>query len=110
MNEKIYFIYLILCANGNYYTGYTTDLARRYREHQLGTTKCKYTRSFKPLRLSQCWQVIGDRSEAMKIEHFIKKMNRNEKENLILFPQKLNQTFKDIKLSVGDISCITLHF
>jgi len=83
---QIYWIYILKCSNGNYYTGYTTDLHRRYQEHSSGTIKCKYTRSFKPVSIAQSWQFSGSRSEAMKIEKSIKKLSRAEKENLILNP------------------------
>ncbi len=87
---KIYWIYILKCSNGSYYTGYTTDLNRRYEEHSSGTIKCKYTRSFKPVSLAQSWQVSGSRSEAMKIEKQIKKLSKTEKEALILSPQLLS--------------------
>lgn len=103
MGESTYFIYLLYCANGNYYTGYTSDMARRYREHLLGTTKCKYTRSFKPIRIAQYWQVFGNRSVALRIEQFIKKLKRAEKEQLIRAPEQLNYFFSEIMLVPGKI-------
>lgn len=84
-----YWIYILHCENNTYYTGYTTDLARRYEEHLVGSTKCKYTRSFKPLKIAQSWKIIGNKSEAMKIERLVKKMQRYEKEKLILSPETL---------------------
>ena len=47
MNEIYYWVYILNCENGAFYTGYTTDLIRRYHEHLEGSSK--YTRSFKPL-------------------------------------------------------------
>ena len=35
-----YFIYILECSNGSYYTGYTTDMERRYQEHLDGTADC----------------------------------------------------------------------
>lgn len=88
-----FWVYILNCSNGNYYTGYTTDLARRYQEHLSGTAKCKYTRSFKPSGLAQCWEVEGSKITAMKMEAFIKKMTRREKEELILNPNQLTEKF-----------------
>ena len=89
MSVTNYWVYILLCNNGNYYTGYTTDLQRRYQEHVKGTSQCKYTRSFKPISLAQSWQ-INCKSEAMKIESFIKKLSREKKERLILYPEELS--------------------
>lgn len=86
---KTYWIYILKCSNKNYYTGYTTDLQRRYKEHSTGSTKCKYTRSFKPIGIAQSWKITGSRTEAMKIENYIKKLKKTEKEYLILNPQLL---------------------
>lgn len=79
---------MLLCENGNYYTGYTSDLARRYQEHVTGSSKCKYTRSFKPMGLMQSWQA-QNKSMAMKMESIIKRMTKKEKQQLILFPELL---------------------
>lgn len=94
MSEQSYFVYVLHCENNTYYTGYTTDLFRRYKEHVRGTASCKYTRSFKPLRIAQSWRIEGDKSVAMKIEKFIKKKSKKEKEQLILFPEALECMFK----------------
>lgn len=89
-----YCVYVLQCDNGNYYTGYTTDLARRYQEHLAGTKKCKYTRSFKPLRIAQCWSTFDNKSEALKLERFIKKLSKNEKQKLLLYPHTLTTQFQ----------------
>lgn len=93
MNYVDYYVYILRCNNGNYYTGYTTDMTRRYQEHVKGTVKCKYTRSFKPLNIAQCWMISDCKNIAMKIEHFIKKLSKEEKEQLILHPDKLMELF-----------------
>lgn len=93
MNEIKYWVYILRCSNGSYYTGYTTDMMRRYQEHIDGTIKCKYTRSFKPMNIAQSWIVANDKSVAMKIENYIKKLPKKEKEQLILYPEKLTNLF-----------------
>ncbi|SRR5579883_567765 len=92
-NRSNYFIYMLLCDNGNYYTGYTAELARRYREHLDGSIKCKYTRSFQPVCIAQCWQVKNCKSTALKIEKYIKGLKKRDKELLISSPEKLIQLF-----------------
>lgn len=93
---EIFWVYILRCSNGHYYTGYTTDLDRRYQEHVAGTIKCKYTRSFKPVGIAQSWQIHGDKSAAMKIEGYIKRLLKKEKEQLILNPSLLSQRFNDV--------------
>jgi putative endonuclease len=104
MKTQPYFIYILLCDNGSYYTGYTTDLTRRYQEHVKGTAKCKFTRSFKPLSIAQSWEILGTKGMAMKMEKFIKTMSKEDKKELILFPEKLAEVFP-ASLVFADLSC-----
>jgi putative endonuclease len=90
MANQNYWVYILHCDNDSYYTGYTNDLAKRYQSHLDSTGKCKYTRSFKPLGIAQCWKIIGDKSLAMQIERHIKKMSRSEKINIIKHPSMLS--------------------
>ncbi|MDR3478639.1 MAG: GIY-YIG nuclease family protein [Gammaproteobacteria bacterium] len=93
MSEIQYWVYILLCDNDSFYTGYTTDMARRYQEHVSGTDKCKYTRSFKPIRIARCWQILGDKSTALQMERFIKKLSRRQKEKLIAQPTEMTKLF-----------------
>ncbi len=90
MTDQCYWVYILHCDNDTYYTGYTNDINKRYQSHLDGTGRCKYTRSFKPLRIAQCWKINGDKSFAMKIERMIKKSSRFEKENYIANPESLS--------------------
>lgn len=93
MIQQQYWVYILHCENDTYYTGYTTDMPRRYRDHCNGSGKCKYTRSFKPLRIAQCWLVEGDKALAMRVERYIKKLTRAQKALLISEPEKLTEFF-----------------
>lgn len=86
--DKTYWVYILLCDNNNYYTGYTDNLEKRYQAHLTGKGRCKYTRSFKPIKIAQSWQV-ADKKLALKMERAIKKLSRLEKEELINNPKKL---------------------
>ena len=77
-----YWVYILLCENGAYYTGYTNDIEARYQQHLIGKG-AKYTRSFKPIKIAQSWEV-PDKSTAMKMEAHLKKLTRKEKEEVIL--------------------------
>ena len=94
--EKVYWVYILLCDNNSYYTGYTDNLEKRYDAHITGKSRCKYTRSFKPLKIAQSWQV-SDKAFAMKLERSIKKLTRNEKEKLIHNPQLIDEVCDVIK-------------
>lgn len=91
MKKQHYWVYILLCENNTYYTGYTNDLIKRYQSHVSGTGKCKYTRSFKPVCIVQCWK-ISNKSLAMKMEKYIKKLTRAEKEKIIAKPLESIET------------------
>ena len=99
-HAKCYWVYVLLCRNNTYYTGYTNDLEKRYQSHLDGTGKCKYTRSFKPVRVAQSWKINGDKAQAMEIERAIKKLSRGEKEKIIADPLSLSRSFPAILQSI----------
>ena len=80
---SIWYLYLIRCANGHLYAGITTDVARRFNEHQSSSPKAaKYLRGKGPLTLMYQEQV-GTRSDALKREIAVKKLSRSQKLTLI---------------------------
>ncbi len=91
MPNPLYWIYILHCNNDTYYTGYTNDIFKRYQAHLDRRAKCKYTQSFTPLCVAQCWKINSERSFAMAIERSIKKLTRGGKEALILHPESLIQ-------------------
>ncbi|RDI42074.1 GIY-YIG nuclease family protein [Aquicella lusitana] len=99
MTAKNYWIYILYCTNDTFYTGYTVNLAERYAAHLNGTSRCKYTRSFKPLGIAQCWKISGTRGLAMRIERHIKKLPRIKKTQYISEPGLLAQLFPTIPVA-----------
>ena len=90
-----YVVYILECSNGCYYTGYTTDMRRRYQEHVDGSSKCKYTRSFPPVRIAACWTIESiNASLPLKIEKKLKLLSRQEKFKLIEQPANLGDIVK----------------
>ena len=89
--EGAYFVYMLRCADGSLYTGFTTDWRRRFQEHRHGAARgAKYTLSHPPLRVECVWQAES-RSSAMRLESHIKKaLTRTQKERLIASPEKLS--------------------
>ncbi|SOZ39578.1 GIY-YIG nuclease family protein [Cupriavidus neocaledonicus] len=72
-----WYLYLLECTGDSIYTGITTDVARRFAEHQSGKG-AKYTRSRKPIRV--LGQVrFATKSEALKAEIEIKRMSSAQK-------------------------------
>jgi putative endonuclease len=78
-----FWIYMIECDNGAYYTGYTSNLTRRFRQHLDGTANVKYTRSHKPVRLASCWQLFDTVGTALKVESLIKRGGAPTKRRLL---------------------------
>ena len=74
-------VYVIECADGTYYTGYTTDVARRVAEHDAGEG-AKYTRGRTPVTLRHV-ESFDSRSAAMSREHAIKSLSREQKARLV---------------------------
>mgnify|MGYP003638281657 CR=1 FL=1 len=82
MNKK-YYVYIVECSDGTYYTGYTTDISRRVDEHNYSTKKAaKYTRSRRPVRLLYS-ETYASVSEALKREYKIKKLSKKQKITLV---------------------------
>jgi len=50
-NTMNYFVYILLCSDGSFYTGLTTDLAERITGHEMGVEPSYYTYSRRPLKL-----------------------------------------------------------
>jgi putative endonuclease len=75
------FVYMVACADGSFYTGWTTDLEARVAAHNVGQGSA-YTRSRRPVRLVY-WEEQPTRSKAMQREAAIKKMTRARKKRLI---------------------------
>ena len=76
-----HFVYVIECADGSLYTGYTTDVERRVAEHDTGDG-AKYTRGRTPVELVHV-ESYTSRSAAMRREHEVKQLTRYEKERLV---------------------------
>ena len=79
--EKEAYVYILSCADGTYYTGWSSDPARREKVHNSGKG-AKYTRSRLPVRLVYT-EKLPDRISAMRREYAIKQMDRAGKEKLI---------------------------
>lgn len=75
--ETSYYCYMVRCANGAYYTGWTTDPLRRLAEHNA-RRGARYTRMHAPVRLVYV-EAIEDHSAALKREAEIKRLGHARK-------------------------------
>ncbi|MEK7124798.1 MAG: GIY-YIG nuclease family protein [Patescibacteria group bacterium] len=77
----MYFLYLLECRDKSIYTGITTDVARRFKEHKAGIAS-RYTRARQAVKVLHT-ERFKTRSEALKRESEIKKWRRDKKISLI---------------------------
>ncbi len=76
-----YYVYILKCGDGTLYTGWTNDLDARLTAHREGRG-AKYTRGRGPLELVYAKE-FASKNEALKAEYQIKRMMRDQKEQLI---------------------------
>lgn len=82
-NKKSHYFYVLLCQDGSFYGGYTTEPERRLTEHNSGTG-AKYTRLAKrrPVKMIHT-EKFETRSAATKAEAAFKKLTRKQKEQYL---------------------------
>ena len=79
--EDGFYTYILRCADGTCYTGWTTNLIRRLAAHNQGTGS-RYTRSRRPVELAW-FETFSTKEEAMSREWHIKQLTRRQKIELI---------------------------
>ncbi len=77
-----YYVYILECSDSTLYTGWTRDVEKRIREHNIGKAGAKYTKSRRPVKLVYFEKAEG-LSEALKREARIKRLSRKNKLLLI---------------------------
>lgn len=73
---------MVECADGTLYSGVTTDVERRIKEHNDSPKGAKYTRAKRPVVLVYT-ETCADRTEATRREYMLKQLSRDEKLKLI---------------------------
>lgn len=84
-----WYIYLIRSNNNRLYTGITTDVARRFAQHQAGKG-AKALCGQGELKLVYS-QLVGNHSQALRIEYKIKQLSKRQKEQLVSHVIELQQ-------------------
>ncbi|MBP6979449.1 GIY-YIG nuclease family protein [Candidatus Curtissbacteria bacterium] len=78
----MYYVYIVKCADGTYYTGRTNDLDRRLNNHNHSKSGAHYTKIRRPVELIYKEECIS-LSDSLKRELVIKKLTRKQKEELV---------------------------
>ena len=75
-----YYVYILQCIDGSFYTGYTKNVDQRMRQHSCGKG-ARYTRMHKPQEVVYI-ELLDSRALAMRREKAIKKLSREQKHDL----------------------------
>lgn len=78
---EISYVYILRCFDGSYYTGYTNNPEKRLKQHNSKKAS-KYTRSRTPVYFVMI-KALPEKGMALSFEHKVKKLSRQEKEQLI---------------------------
>lgn len=81
-SDEPWFLYILQCSDGSFYTGIAKDLQRRFQKHNEGKG-ARYTRTRRPLTLLYQENCKG-RAEALIRECAVKALSRRQKESLVL--------------------------
>ncbi|MFC2058493.1 GIY-YIG nuclease family protein [Chloroflexota bacterium] len=93
-------LYLVRCQDGSLYTGITTNVARRFAEHQkTNGAGAKYLRGRGPLMLV-FQKKLGSRSLALGVESKVKKMSKARKEELIRTRKPIEVIIKQVEAQI----------
>ena len=76
-------MYLLVCSDKTFYCGVTTDVYRRFKEHNFSDKGAKYTKGRRPVHLVWYERCLS-KSDAYQKEYKIKKLKRSQKEEIIL--------------------------
>ncbi len=88
--HHVYYVYILLCADGSYYTGMTNNIEKRFAEHTIGAIPSCYTYSRRPLVLKYT-EYYNRVDDAINREKQIKRWSRKKKEAL------MNEDYEELK-------------
>lgn len=84
------YTYIVKCADGTLYTGWTNCLEKRLKAHNEGIKGAKYTRAKRPVELVY-YEGFSLKEEAMRREYEIKQLTRKQKLELMEFYERQNE-------------------
>lgn len=99
------YTYMVECADGSLYTGWTNQLVKRIRCHNEGKG-ARYTRARLPVRLVY-YEVFDRKQDAMKQEYAIKQLTRKDKLLLIAqMPEDVRQECDHVMRQIEQSGCM----
>jgi putative endonuclease len=91
-----WYLYMVRCHDGSLYTGISTDVGRRFSQHQgEGNSGSKYLKGKGPLT-PVFEKKVGSKSLALKVEGKIKKLPKAKKERLIEVPGYIEEIVRQV--------------
>lgn len=88
----MYYIYILRCSDNSLYTGITTDFEKRLATHMnKDKAAAKYTKSRSVVCAEALW-TCDDKSGALRLECYIKRLAKKKKEELIKNPELINNS------------------
>jgi len=76
-----YYVYILLCKDGSYYTGHAKNVKHRVEQHKKGQG-ARYTRMHRPEKIVYV-EEFNSRTDAMKREREIKSFSHSKKQRLV---------------------------
>lgn len=97
----MYYIYFLRCHDNSLYIGITTDLKRRFQEHQQrGKRGAKYTKSHYAMSIETAYS-CQTKSQACRLEYQLKTLNKKQKEDIVKSDQFL-ELYLSQRIKVSD--------
>ena len=90
-------LYMIRTVQNSLYTGITTNIQRRFLEHQSSGPKAAKALKGKGPLVLEFQHTVGTRSQALKLEYKIKQLSKHKKERLIGQPELLKNWFTELE-------------
>ena len=103
---KEHYVYIVERADLSFYTGYTTNVERWVAVHNTGEG-ARYTRSRLPVKLLAYWS-LPTKTEALRVEHRIKQLSRQKKEDLLAAAIAQNPSIKGSDLPADESTIVQL--
>ncbi len=105
----MYYVYMLRCEDNSIYTGITTNINRRMKEHASKGKKCaKYTYTHSVKKLEAYW-ITETRKLASQLEYRIKNLKKEQKEKIIKNNELLKGLLKDKIENIEDIKNCNEH-
>lgn len=80
-----HFVYMLLCKGGRIYTGYATDVKKRFEAHKAGIG-AKFTKAFPPQKILKVFS-LSTKHDAMRLEYLIKRQPAQVKRECAALPE-----------------------